>query len=130
MRTIKVTYYNITKPNKNNHLYSRDLLDSALCKFCEQDFWVVERPDYAIDFSCVVGKVVKSEWTEHDLLFYINLYEDRLTNIAGLHFCLFGEGDVSLDNINDKVSTVKNFNITGMFIANTCAWDDKVEVIE
>lgn len=130
MKKIKVVYYNIDRPNKNNRLYPKDLLDNALYKFCEQDFWIVERPDYTIDPTRIVGKVIKSEWTEHDLIFYINLYEDRLINIEGLHFCLFGEGDVSLDDINNKFTTVKNFNIVGMFIADNCAWDDGIEVIE
>ena len=127
---IKVTYLNTNKPNKNNRFYSRDLLNEALIKFCEQDFWVVDRPDYKIDFTRIVGKVLKSEWAEHNLIFYIELYEDRITTIEGVHFCLFGTGDIALEDISNDFTTVKSFDIIGMFTADNCAWEDKIELLD
>jgi hypothetical protein len=81
------------KPNKNNHLYTKDLLDVSLVKFCEQDFWVVRCPAEGIDLTDIIGKVYKSEWNENSLSFYINLYDEEL-DINKNYFCLFGLGDV------------------------------------
>lgn len=129
MRKIKVTYNNIDKPNKNNHLYTKDLLDTALVKFCEQDFWVVRNPAEKIDLTDIIGKVYKSEWAENSLTFYINLYEEEL-DIYKNYFCLFGIGEASLQDFNESVMKVNNFDIIGMFIADSCAWDYSAEYLE
>lgn len=129
MRKIKVTYYNIDKPNKNNHLYTKDLLDAALVKFCEQDFWVVKTPAEGIDLTDIIGKVYKSEWNENSLSFYINLYSEEI-DIGKDYFCLFGLGDICLTDLNNSITKVTTFDITGMFIANSCAWEYSVEYVE
>ncbi len=129
MRKIKVTYYSIDKPNKNNHLYTKDLLEASLVKFCKQDFWVVRSPAEGIDLTDIIGKVYKAVWNENSLSFYINLYREEV-DISKDYFCLFGLGDVCLADFNDSVTKVNNFDITGMFIADSCAWEYKVELLE
>ncbi len=129
MIKIKVTYYNVDKPNKNNHLYTKDLLDAALVKFCEQDFWVVRNPVEGIDLTDIIGKVYKTEWNENSLSFYINLYREGL-DIDKNYFCLFGLGNVSLKDFNESVMKVNTFDITGMFIADSCAWEYFAEYVE
>lgn len=129
MRKIKVVYYNVDKPNKNNHLYKKDLLDCALSKFCEQDFWVVREPAEAINLADVVGRVSSSVWDENNLSFYITLYSDDI-DISKDYFCLFGFGNIFLENINNEITTIENFDLTGMFIADSCAWEYSVELLE
>ena len=129
MRKIKVTYYNVDKPNKNNHLYTKDLLNSAIIKFCEQDFWVVRKPADGIALTDIIGKVTRSEWNDNNLSFYINLYSNEI-DVSKDYFCLFGFGDVFLENINKEITTVENFNIIGMFIANSCAWEYTAEEVK
>ena len=134
---IKVTYYNIDKPNKNNHLYSRDILDCALCKFCESDFFVFKDPFRGAISDNIVGKVIKSEWSGHNLIHYIDLYEeldalkdyvykDKLPPHGQVHFCLFGEGDLLIKEDRSNVAEVTYLELSGMFISDSCAWSDSV----
>ena len=142
---IKVIYYNIFEPNQNRNQYSREVLDKALIKFCNEDLWVVKSPDNLneIDLTQVIGKVIKAEFDGPNLVFYINLftdlqfvqdflYKDKIASSwdKKIHFCLFGGGDIQVKNDCSNVNEVTNFNIVGMFISDTCAWYDNVVVEE
>lgn len=130
MRTIRVTYYGITEPNKNNHLYPAAIWKEALEKFKTQEFWVVSEPAEVIELKDVVGRVTDFEFSEdmQQVSFEIYVYENWV-DIYKIFFCLFGTGDASLEDLNSEVTTVKTFNALGLFLADSCAWDYKVEFI-
>ena len=140
---IKVIYYNIFEPNQNRNQYSREVLDEALVKFCNEDFWVVKSPSNSneIDLTQIIGKVIKSEFDGPNLIFYIKLftdlqfvedylYKDKIASSwdKKIHFCLFGDGGIQVKNDCSNVNEVTDFNIIGMFISDTCAWYDNVVV--
>ena len=142
---IRVTYYNIFEPNQNRNQYSREVLDEALVKFCNEDFWVVKSPSNSneIDLTQIIGKVTKSEFDGPNLIFYIRLftdlqfvkdylYKDKIASSwdKKIHFCLVGEGNIQVKNDCSNVNEVTDFNIFGMFISDTCAWYDNVVVEE
>lgn len=131
MRIIKVTYHNITMPNKNNHLYPEAIWKEALEKFRTRDFWVVSEPTESIELKDVVGRVTDFEFSKdmQQVSFEIYVHQDWV-DIDKMFFCLFGMGDVSLEDINSEITTVKTFNALGLFLADSCAWDYNVELLE
>ena len=131
MKVINVTYNNIYAPNINNHLYPKDVWEKALSDIKCKEFWVVSKPAEPIELKDVVGRVTDFHFHEDkdSITFEIYVHQNWI-DIDKMYFCLFGIGDTCLEDINKDVLTVKQFNLTGMFLADGCAWDYQVELIE
>lgn len=129
MKVINVTYNNIYAPNINNRLYSKDIWEKALGDIKGKEFWVVSEPAESIELKDVVGRVTDFYFHKDSITFKIYVHQDWV-DINKTYFCLFGTGDTYLEDINKDVVTVNQFNLIGMFLADGCAWDYQVELVE
>lgn len=131
MKVVTVAYHNVDKPNHNHRYFSKEVLDEALAKFCEESLYLVTKFDIntgKIRPEDIVGKCIKSEWSENNsvLTHTFHVPDDKVFLLRETYPCMFGIGECSITSL-DAVN-VDNFMLHGFSLCETCAWEADVKI--
>lgn len=135
MQELKFTFKNLDKPNRNNHLYTKECIDKAINdpiimeKIATNTLFLLSEPSNLapIDLSAVIG-TIKLENKYPEMVGSV-VYKGNI-NLNKQYCCL--EAVANEAHEEDGITVIDDMEIVDFFVADDCAFeyailDDKLK---
>lgn len=118
MKTYKFTYFNLDKPNRNGHLYTKECIDNAIIE--DREYPLYLENTYDMPTQIPIGKVtIKNNYPEIEGT--VTLNGSYTPDFYNEYVCSAGTCSCQLDFEND-FETIKDFNLDHFFLSDTCSF--------
>lgn len=131
MSNYRITYKNcFNVPNKNNHTYSKAILEKAFAELTEKlpVTYVTEEKEFIDGLGEIIGAVQNATFTDNDLIMEVSICNADLYP-ESYPLCLCGWDEVDYEPSKGAFCATENYRLNCLYPWPDCAFDYELEKI-